>query len=156
MSPALGPAGNNLLDRCGAFHAPRTYGVAHVLEHGFISGLGVRDSAQPPQPQQVVQLPVLLRSPGTIHRDLVLRQELLMKPGRQNMQDLNRVIRAVLVQRLRTHHAPPLAALPAETNPARRPPPPIECIGWPRPLANEAEAARPGASSRGNSLTDQE
>jgi hypothetical protein len=38
-----------------------------------------------------MQLPVLLRPPGTIHSDLVLGQELLMKPGGQDVQDLDRV-----------------------------------------------------------------
>src|ERR1017187_5263046 len=74
-SLALGPARDDLLDRCSAFQAARTHGAAHGLQPGFVSGFGVRDGAKPPQPQQIVKLPVLLWPPGTIHSGLVLHQE---------------------------------------------------------------------------------
>jgi hypothetical protein len=49
---------------------------------------GWGDRAQPPQPQQAMQPPVLLGPPGTRYGSVVLGQELLMKPGRQHAEDL--------------------------------------------------------------------
>jgi hypothetical protein len=73
---------------------------------GLITRIGERDRAEPPQPQQLVQLPVLLGPPGIRHGGVILGQELLVEPSRQPPKDLHRVVRVTVIDRQRrhTHH----------------------------------------------------
>jgi hypothetical protein len=80
---------------------------AHGLLHGRQPGLEpwvrVGGGAQTPQPEQVMKLPVVLRPSGASRGGVVLGQELLMELGRQDAQDLNRIIRVFVVHRLGRH-----------------------------------------------------
>ena len=59
---------------------------------------------QPPQPQDVVQLPVSAYLTGRpCGRPVVLAQELVMKPYGQHTQDLDRVVGIKLMYRLSAH-----------------------------------------------------
>jgi hypothetical protein len=87
-----------------------------LLEPG--GRIGSRD--QPPAPQQIVQLPVSVHLPGRLRRRLViLSQELIMEPLRQDTQDVDRVIRVGLVHRLRAHTYGRYQRHPTEAEDAR-------------------------------------
>jgi len=64
----------------------------------------------------MMQLPVLLGPPSICHGRVIRRQELLVKPTRQDAKNLHWVIRIVVIDRLRpgtvgdTPTAPPTAA----------------------------------------------
>ncbi|MGO9783594.1 MAG: hypothetical protein ACLPKE_01400 [Streptosporangiaceae bacterium] len=57
-------------------------------------------------------MPVLLRPPGARDGSVILGQELLMEPGRQDAEDFHRVVRVMVIRWLRRrvtiifHHAP--------------------------------------------------
>jgi hypothetical protein len=71
----------------------------------------MRNSRQPPQPQQVVQGAVALDSPGTFGRSSILSEKLLVEPLRQHPQDLYRVVWVVLMYWLSTHSSQASAGL---------------------------------------------
>ena len=51
----------------------------------------------------MMQLPVLLGPPSICHGRVIIRQELLVKPTRQDSKNLHWVIRIVVIDRLRCH-----------------------------------------------------
>jgi hypothetical protein len=51
----------------------------------------------------MVKLAVVLRPPGTRYCSVVLSEELLVVPARQDSQDLDRVVRVVFMHRLCSH-----------------------------------------------------
>jgi hypothetical protein len=63
----------------------------------FIPRTRVSDGPQPPQSQQLLQLTELLRTPRPFHGGCVLSQELRMVTLRQHGEDLDRVIRIVII-----------------------------------------------------------
>ena len=69
----------------------------------LIPGTGISDRPQPPRPQQFLQLTELLRPQRTLHRSRVLSQELRVITPRKHAEDLDRVIRIVLINRMRSH-----------------------------------------------------
>lgn len=50
-----------------------------------------------------MQLPVLLGPPGIGYGQVIIRQELLVVPRGQNLQDLHRIVWVVVMYRLRCH-----------------------------------------------------
>lgn len=94
----FGPIRDDLLDR-----RPVSRADARGFKPFLITRIGVRGNPQPPQPQHVMQMPVLLGPSRASSRCVVVRQELLMKPGRQDTQDLDRVVRVVVIHGLRRH-----------------------------------------------------
>jgi hypothetical protein len=97
-----GPAWHDLLDG-RALAPPGGYRIRNGREPGGESRIGVGGSAQPPQPQQMMQLVLVLWPPGAGHGSVVLSQELLMERGGQDAQDLDRVVRVILSRRLCRH-----------------------------------------------------
>jgi hypothetical protein len=64
---------------------------------------GVRDSAQPPEAQQVVEVAIVLRPPRPGRRGRILGPELLVVLTGKNAKNLHRVIWVRFIRRLRRH-----------------------------------------------------
>jgi hypothetical protein len=82
---------------------PGAYRVLNGLQSGLIAWIGAGGGAQPPQPQQVMQLAVVLWAAGVRYRGVVLGEKLLVEPAGLDAQDLDRVVRVVLMRRLCRH-----------------------------------------------------
>ena len=78
----------------------------------LIPWTGVRDGPQPPQSQQLLKLMELLRTPRPFHGGCVLSQELCMVALREYGEDLDRVIRIMIINWMRSRS--PLRSAPAE------------------------------------------
>ena len=78
----------------------------------LIPWTGVSDGPQPPQSQQLLKLMELLRTPRPLHGGCVLSQELRMVGLREYREDLDRVIRIMIINWMRSHS--PLRSAPAE------------------------------------------
>jgi hypothetical protein len=78
----------------------------------LIPRTAVSDGPQPPQSQQLLELTELLRTPRPFHGGCVLSQELRMVTLREYGEDLNRVIRIMIINWMRSHS--PLRSAPAE------------------------------------------
>lgn len=71
----------------------------------------VSDGPQPPQSQQLLKLTELLRTPRPFHGGCVLSQELRMVALSQQGEDLDWVIRIMIINWMRSHS--PLRSAPA-------------------------------------------
>jgi hypothetical protein len=63
----------------------------------LIPWTGVSDGPQPPQSQQLLKPAELLQTPRPFHGGCVLSQELRMVALRQHAEDLDRVIRIMII-----------------------------------------------------------
>jgi hypothetical protein len=78
----------------------------------LIPRTGVSDGPQPPQPQQLLKLTELLRTPRPFHGGCVLSQELRMVTLRQHGEDPDWIIRIMIINWMRSHS--PLRSAPAQ------------------------------------------
>lgn len=98
----IGPVRQDLLNGRPS-SAPGMYRVLNGRQPGGEPRIGVRRCAQPPQPQQMMKLAVVLWPPGTRHGSVILSQELIMELCGQDAHDLDRVIRVIFTCRLCRH-----------------------------------------------------